>query len=64
MYLWKFKTLCVRNQKEASKVLGITPQWLSTVCARKVKVRKLMAYSITKYIDSNAEIEDYFERVD
>lgn len=63
MYIWKFKNLCIRKQTEASKVIGITPQFLSTICAKKVKVRKLLAYCITKFINSEAEIEDFFERV-
>lgn len=63
MYLWKYDTLCVRKQKEAGAVIGITPQYLSRICAKKTVIRKLLAYCITKYIDSEAEIEDYFERV-
>ena len=63
MYLWKNKNLNIRGQGIASKTIGITPQYLSRVCSRKTTIRKLLAYSITKYIDSNAEIEDYFERV-
>lgn len=64
MYIWKYKNLCIRKQKEASKTIGVTPQWLSTVCGQKVKIRKLLAYCIVKYIDSEAEIEDFFERVE
>lgn len=63
MYIWKNENLCIRKQKEASKVIGVTPQWLSSICGRKVKIRKLLAYCISKYIDSNAEIEDFFEYV-
>ena len=64
MYIWKYKNLCIRKQKEASKIIGVTPQWLSNICGQKVKIRKLLAYCITKYIDSNAEIEDYFVRAE
>lgn len=63
MYIWKYKNITLRMQKEAGKEIGVTPQWLCRVCGRKEKVRKLMAYCITKYIDENAEIEDFFERV-
>ena len=64
MYIWKYKNITLRMQKEAGKTIGVTPQWLCRVCGRKEKVRKLMAYCITKYIDENAEIEDFFERVE
>ena len=60
MYIWKYKNLTLRKQGEASKVIGVTPQWLCRIFGRKEKVRKLMAYVITKYIDSEAEIEDFF----
>ena len=63
MYIWKNKNITIRCQKEAGKVIGVTPQWLCRVCARKTTVRKLMAYCITKYIDENAEINDYFKLV-
>ena len=64
MYMWKYKNLTLRKQKEAGKIIGVTPQWLCSVCGRKVTVRKLLAYCIVKYIDENAEIEDYFVRID
>lgn len=64
MYIWKYKHLCLRKQKEASKAIGVTPQWLCRICGRKELIKKTLAYCITKYIDNNAEIEDYFERVE
>lgn len=64
MYIWKNKNLCIRDQQKAGKEIGVTPQYLSAICGRKRKIRKLLAYCITKYIDSNAELEDYFERMD
>lgn len=62
MYIWKNKKLSVRNQKEASEKIGITPQYLSMICGGKVIISKTLAYCITKFIDSNAETEDYFVR--
>ena len=64
MYLWKHKNLCLRKQQEASKVIGVTSQYLSAICGRKLTIKKTLAYCITKYIDSEAEIENYFERVE
>lgn len=63
MYRWKYKNLTIRKQIEASNEVGVTPQWLCRICGRKVAIRKLLAYCITKYIDSEAEIEDFFELV-
>ena len=64
MYIWKHKNLCLRKQQEASKTIGVTPQYLSAICGRKLAIKKTLAYCITKYIDSEAEIENYFERVE
>ena len=63
MYIWKFKTLCIRNQKKASEVIGVTRQYLCNICAQRININKRLAYFITKYIDSDAEIEDYFKRI-
>jgi len=64
MYIWKHKNLCLRKQQDASKTIGVTPQYLSAICGRKQVIKKTLAYCITKYIDSEAEIENYFERVE
>ena len=64
MYLWKYKKLTLRKQQQASQAIGVSSQYLSSVCAGKIAVRKVLAYCIAKYIDSEAEIEDYFERVE
>lgn len=64
MYIWKYKNLTIREQIKAGKSIGVTPQWLCRICGRKEKVRKLMAYVIVKYIDENAEIEDFFDYVE
>ena len=64
MYLWKYEKLSIGKQKEASKIIGVTPQYLCKICAGKKAIRKLLAYCIVKYIDSNAEIEDFFVLVE
>lgn len=51
------------NQTIASEKIGITQPTLSNILLRKVACRKVVAFCITKYIDENAEIEDYFEKV-
>lgn len=63
MYKFKegvdFKT----KQVTASEVIGIAQPTLSNILNRKVACRKVVAFCITKYLDKNAEIEDYFEKV-
>lgn len=51
------------NQTAASKVIGLTQPTLSNIINRKVACRKVVAFCIAKYLDKNAEIEDYFEPV-
>ena len=63
MYVWKNEKIGIRKQHEASKTLGVTSQYLSRICGKKCTIRKLLAYCITKYIDSEAEICDYFDIV-
>ena len=51
------------NQTIASVVIGLAQPTLSNILNRKVACRKVVAFSITKFFDENAEIEDFFERV-
>lgn len=60
MYLFKTEIPIKINQTIASKVIGITQPTLSNILNGKVACRKVVAFCITKYLDDNAEIEDYF----
>lgn len=51
------------NQTIASEIIGLAQPTLSNILNRKVACRKVVAFCITKYLDENAEIEDYFEKV-
>lgn len=51
------------GQTKMAEVIGVTQPTLSNIFNRKVACRKVVAYCITKYIDEEAEIEDFFERV-
>ena len=51
------------TQRRMAKNIGITEQTLSKILNRKMACSKMTAYCITKLNDSEAEIEDYFERV-
>jgi hypothetical protein len=64
MYILKNDLDLKINQTIASKIIGITQPTLSIILNRKVSCRKVVAYCITKYINENAEIEEYFERVE
>ena len=63
MYVLKEGVNIKLNQTQAGEVIGLTQPTLSNILNRKVACRKVVAYCITKYINQNAEIEDYFERV-
>ena len=51
------------NQTKAGKIIGLAQPTLSNIMNRKVACRKVVAYCITKYINENANIEDYFDKV-
>lgn len=63
MYILKENVELKVNQTIASKVIGLAQPTLSNILNRKVACRKVVAFSIAKYIDDNAEIDDYFEKV-
>lgn len=63
MYILKENVNIQLNQTIASEVIGITQPNLSKILNRKVACRKVTAYSIVKYINENAEIDDYFEKI-
>lgn len=62
MYIFKENIDVKINQKIAGEVIGLAQPTLSNILNRKVACRKVTAFCITKYIDENAEIEDYFDK--
>lgn len=66
MYIFKkqFKYLFKLRQCKAAKQIGLENATMSNILNQKVACRKVVAYCITKYLDKDAEIEDYFERVE
>ena len=50
------------TQKEASEEIGISEETFSRILNRKRECSKVTAYAITKFFDSEAGIEDYFEK--
>ena len=63
MYIFKEGIEIKIRQVDACKVIGLSQPAMSNILKRKVACRKVVAYCITKYIDNDAEIEDYFDKV-
>lgn len=63
MYLFRDDVDVKIKQCEARKVIGLSQPAMSNILNRKVACRKVVAFCITKYIDKDAEIEDYFVKV-
>ena len=51
------------NQGRIADEIGISRQYINGVINNRYNCRKIVAYAMTKLINSNAEISDYFERV-
>ena len=51
------------NQKNLANEIGLSRQYINGVINNKYNCRKIVAYAMTKLIDSDAEISDYFEMV-
>lgn len=63
MYEFK-KNLDIKiNKTKASKEIGISRPHLSNVLNSKLKCTKILAFCITKYLNKNAEINDFFNRI-
>lgn len=65
--MWKFKDRDVAkiyNKVQMGKKVGLRPETLRRVINGSQLCSKLVAYCITKFLSSEAEIEDYFEYVE
>lgn len=63
MYKLKEEIVLKLNKTKASEDIGITRAYLTDIVNHKRECSKVVAYCITKYINSEAEIANYFERV-
>ena len=61
MYILK-NEIKIENETKASKIIGIDIATLSRILHKKQKCSKILAYCITKYMDQDAEITNYFIR--
>ena len=63
MYIFKDKNVAkMFNKTQMAKVIGLNPDTLRRVINGKQECSKLVAYCITKFLNSEAEIEEYFIR--
>ena len=63
MYTFKDKNVAkMFNKTQMAKVIGLNPDTLRRVINGKQECSKLVAYCITKFLNSEAEIEEYFIR--
>ena len=60
MYIFRNEIPIKIKQIEACKIIGLAQPTLSKILNGKVACRKVVAFSITKYIDETAEINDFF----
>jgi DNA-binding XRE family transcriptional regulator len=65
MWIFKDKELAkTYNKTQMAKVVGLNPDTLRRVISGKQRCSKLVAYCITKFLSSEAKIEDYFDFVE
>ena len=63
MYKFKIEGLEI-NKTKASKIIGISRVYLTDILNQRKSCTKVIAYCITKYLNQEAEIEDYFIRIE
>ena len=64
MWLFKDREIVKKyNKIEMAKEIGLHPDTIRKVTNGIQLCSKLVAYCITKFIDKDAEIEDFFEKV-
>lgn len=64
--MWHFKDKTVAkiyNKTTMAEIIGLAPDTVRKVINGKQDCSKLVAYCITKFLNQDAEIEEYFERV-
>ncbi len=61
MYNFKDKEVFRKyNKTQSAKIIGIDPATLNRIVSGKQKCSKLVAYAITKFLNADSEIEEYF----
>ena len=61
MWIFKDKEIAkAYNKTQMAKVVGLNADTLRRVINGKQECSKLVAYCITKFLNSDAEVENYF----
>lgn len=61
MYSFKDKEVFRKyNKTQSARIIGIDPATLNRIVSGKQQCSKLVAYAITKFLNTDAEIEEYF----
>ena len=64
MWFFKDKDLAKKfNKVEMASAIGLNADTLRRVINGKQGCSKMLAYCITKYIDDESKIEDYFSKI-
>ena len=61
--MWTFKNKEIAktyNKEQMANVIGLSPDTVRRVINGKQDCSKLVAYCITKFLNSESEIEEYF----
>lgn len=64
--MWNFKDESIAkiyNKKQMAEIIGLAPDTVRRIIKGTQSCSKQVAYCITKFLNSEAEIEDYFKRV-
>lgn len=65
MYLMKkYDLMKGIKQSYSAEIIGLDRATLNRILNKKQKCSKLVAYCITKFLDENKEIDDFFIKVD
>ena len=65
--MWTFKDKEVAktyNKTQMAKIIGLSADTLRRVINGKQNCSKLVAYCITKFLNNEAEITDYFDYIE
>lgn len=61
--MYQFNTNIEIDKTEASKKIGLSRPYLTDILNKKISCSKSMAYAITKYLNKDKEISDFFIKV-
>lgn len=63
MYIFRTEIIIKVNKSKAGREIGLSQVSMSNILLGKRPCPKTTAYCITKYLDPNSEIEDWFIKI-